>query len=124
VVEAEVIAPGVEVESADEAEGRDAIDEDHDPISEEELEGLSENVVAVALVSEQEELLEADVTDEDDSDDEDDAADEDDPDDAADAADAEADEVQAADAADSGAEPVAEPGRGRVGRQRRGRRRA
>ncbi len=109
VVEAEVIAPGVEVESADEAEGRDAIDEDHDPISEEELEGLSENVVAVAPVSEQEELLEADVTDEDDSDDEDDAADEDDSDDAADAADAEADEVQAADAADSGAEPVAEP---------------
>ncbi|MFN8225809.1 MAG: prolipoprotein diacylglyceryl transferase [Mycobacterium sp.] len=66
VVETEVIAPGVEVESADDAED-DVIDEDHDPISEEELEGLSDDVAVAAPVSEQEELLEDEVADEDDA---------------------------------------------------------
>ena len=91
VVEAEGTVPGVEVESAGEAED-DVIDEDHDPISEEELEGLSENVTAVVPVSEQEELLEGE-SDEDESDDETDAGDEAD------------DDAESADTAEPGAEP-------------------
>ncbi len=101
VVETEVIAPGVEVESADDAED-DVIDEDHDPISEEELEGLSENVTAVVPVSEQEELLEGE-SDEDESDDETDAGAETGEDESAD--EDETDGVESADAAQPGAEP-------------------
>ena len=101
VVEAEVTVPGVEVESAGEAED-DVIDEDHDPISEEELEGLSENVTAVVPVSEQEELLEGE-SDEDESDDETDAGAETGEDESAD--EDETDGVESADAAQPGAEP-------------------
>ncbi len=64
IIEAEARSPGVEVETGFEAE-EDVIDEDHDPIDEGELEGLSETYsqtysetyVTVAPVSEQEESL-------------------------------------------------------------------
>ena len=58
VVEAEVASPGVEVENDVEAEEQ-IIDEDHDPVDEDELEGLPEVEVTSAPASEQEEALEA-----------------------------------------------------------------
>ncbi|MBI3215315.1 MAG: prolipoprotein diacylglyceryl transferase, partial [Mycobacterium sp.] len=57
VVEAEVAAPGVVVETAAEAE-EELIDEDHDPVDEEELEELA-GEQSGAPVSEQEEALES-----------------------------------------------------------------
>ncbi len=58
VVEAEVAAPGVAVESADDAE-EDLIDEYHDPIGEDELEGLTGDAEVDVPLSEQEEALRA-----------------------------------------------------------------
>ena len=57
VIEAETVSTGVSVETAADAED-DLIDEDHDPIGEEELEGLSDGYAPSAPLSEQEESLE------------------------------------------------------------------
>ena len=57
VIEAETVSTGVSVETAADAED-ELIDEDHDPIGEEELEGLSDGYAPSAPLSEQEESLE------------------------------------------------------------------
>jgi len=62
IIEAEVAAPAVEVETVDEAEG-DLIDEDHDPIDEEQFEGLSEAYAVSGPLSEQAEKSDEDQTD-------------------------------------------------------------
>ena len=60
LLEAEVAATGVETESAAVAEDADLIDEDHDPVDEEDLESLSDDVALVGgPVSEQQEELES-----------------------------------------------------------------
>ncbi len=63
ILEAEVAAPGVETESGVEAEDADLIDEDHDPVDEEDLESLDEPVAVHAdgpLSEQGEEVHEAD----------------------------------------------------------------
>jgi prolipoprotein diacylglyceryl transferase len=80
IVEAEVAAPdapGVEIESAAVAEDADLIDEDHDPVDDEDLETQAGCAPALgAAVSEQEEELEA-TEDDDEDEDEDEDSDED-----------------------------------------------
>ena len=76
IVEAEVAAPDVEIESAAVAEEADLIDEDHDPVDGEDLEGVTGDApVAGAAVSEQEEELDEAEDDEADEEDEDPEAD-------------------------------------------------
>jgi prolipoprotein diacylglyceryl transferase len=58
IVEAELASPGIEVETVGDAEDV-LIDEDHDPIDEDELEGLSDTDVTASPTSEQGESMEA-----------------------------------------------------------------
>ncbi|CAN5532795.1 prolipoprotein diacylglyceryl transferase [soil metagenome] len=56
-LEAEVLTTGVLADEAAEAEAADLIDEDHDPVDEQDLESLEAEVEAAAPVSEQQEEL-------------------------------------------------------------------